>query len=109
MTEYRSRRALLRAAMLALAVVATASADAGPRHGERDGRDGRGQEDRARLQRREQGFRSLPRDEQQRVREAEDRYRSMSPEQREELRQRWRSMSESERDRYRRRVERNAD
>lgn len=106
MTEYRSRRALLRAAMLALAVVATASADAGPRHGERDGR---GQEDRARLQRREQGFRSLPRDEQQRVREAEDRYRSMSPEQREELRQRWRSMSESERDRYRRRVERSAD
>ena len=42
-------------------------------------------------------------------RAAEQRYRSMPPDQREELRRRWESMSESDRERYRRRVEKPDD
>jgi len=66
-----------------------------------------GTEERRRLEQRKQGFRSLPDAEQQRLRAAEQRYRKMSPEQRQELRRRWEGMSESERERYRRRIEQN--
>ena len=101
MTDRRSIRPLLAAVTLAL--LACSSALAGPRHGERAAQDSR---ERERIEQREQRFRELPREQQQRLRDAEYRYHRMSPEQRRELRQRWRDMSDSERDRYRRRVER---
>jgi hypothetical protein len=46
----------------------------------------------------------LPPEKQERIRQAERQYRSMSPDERNELRRRWEGMSEEERERYRQRA-----
>lgn len=103
MTEARTRRSFVGATVLAV-LAASLTSTATARDGERGARAPVSQDH---AEQREKRFRELPSEEQQRLRDAENRYRNMSPQQREELRERWRSKSKSERERYRRRIERN--
>lgn len=63
-----------------------------------------GEPDQLRRQQYQQQFQSLPPEKQERVRQAARRYRSMSPDERTELRRRWEGMSEEEREHYRQRA-----